>query len=328
MVSMSQYNNIYLCIDKINKDMTLQQLEYIIAVEHHGYFVAAADACGVTQSTLSLMVKKLEEELDVKIFNRDTHPVTVTEMGRKVIDEAKMAIYHTKQMLELTRTAKEQASGDLSIAMTTTVAPVLMPGLFHYMRTRHAAIQLRVEEMTTPTIIDKLKKAEIDMGILTYPVNDPDLLEIPLYHERFFAYVSPKDDLYKEDSIERTQMSKYKVWTMKDGVRLFDRSKVRSEEEIKYDKLYEGGRVGILIQITEENGGITVVPGSHLHLMPEYVRGCIKPIVNPVPERTIGLAFRKDYVHERMMNIVVKAIKTLVPTEMIDGMIRTDYLRL
>ena len=87
--------------------MTLQQLEYIVAVEQHGYFVNAADACGVTQSTLSLMIKKLEEELDVKIFNRDTHPVTVTEMGRKVIDEAKMAVYHTKQLLELTRSAKE-----------------------------------------------------------------------------------------------------------------------------------------------------------------------------------------------------------------------------
>ena len=284
--------------------MTLQQLEYIIAVEQHGYFVNAAEACDVTQSTLSLMIKKLEEELDVKIFNRDTHPVTVTEMGRKVIDEAKMAVYHTKQLLELTRSAKEQASGDLSIALTTTVAPVIMPGLFHYMRTKHSTIQLRVEEMISTTIIDKVKKAEIDMGILTYPVNDPDLLEIPLFHERFFAYVSPKDDLYKEDSIERTQMSKYKVWTMKDGVRLFDRSKVRSEEEIKYDKLYEGGRVGILIQITDENGGITIVPESHLHV------------------------FRKDYVHERMMNIVVKAIKTIVPSEFLDGVIRVDYLRL
>ena len=324
---MSQHNNIYLCIDKINKEMTLQQLEYIIAVEQHGYFVTAAESCGVTQSTLSLMIKKLEEELDVKIFNRDTHPVTVTEMGKKVIEEAKMAVYHTKQLIELTRTAKEQASGDLSIAMTTTVAPVLMPGLFHYMRTRHAAIQLRVEEMITATIIDKLKKAEVDMGILTYPVNDPDLLEIPLYHERFFAYVSPDDAWAQLESIERTHLLDHRVWTMKDGVRLFDRAKVRSEE-ITYDKLYEGGRVGILIQIANENGGLTVVPESHLHLLSESVTRCIKPIVNPEPERVIGLAFRKDYVHERMMNIVVKAIKTLVPAEMIDGMIRTDYLRL
>ena len=305
----------------------MQQLEYIIAVEQHGYFVTAAEACGVTQSTLSLMIKKLEEELDVKIFNRDTHPVTVTEMGRKVIDEAKQAVYHTKQLLEMTRTAKEQASGDLSIAMTTTVAPVLMPGLFHYMRTRHAAIQLRVEEMTTPTIIDKLKKAEADMGILTYPVNDPDLLEVPLYHERFFAYVSPDDPWAELESIERAHLLDHRVWTMKDGVRLFDRSKVRSEE-ITYDKLYEGGRVGILIQIANENGGLTVVPESHLHLLSESVRSCIKPIINPEPERVIGLAFRKDYVHERMMNIVVKAVKTMVPAEMIDGMIRADYLRL
>ena len=308
--------------------MTLQQLEYIIAVEQHGYFVAAADACGVTQSTLSLMIKKLEEELDVKIFNRDTHPVTVTEMGEKVIEEAKMAIYHTKQLLELTRTAKEQASGELSIAMITTVAPVLMPGLFHYMRTKHSAIRLRVEEMITTTILTKLKKAEVDMGIVTYPVNDPDLLEVPLYHERFFAYVSPDDAWAELESIERKHLLDHRVWTMKDGVRLFDRSRVRSGEEITYDKLYEGGRVGILIQIANENGGLTVVPGSHLHLLPEPLKNCIKPIVNPVPERTIGLAFRKDYVHERMMNIVVKAIKTLVPAEMIDGMIRTDYLRL
>ena len=308
--------------------MTLQQLEYIIAVDEHGYFVTAAEACNVTQSTMSLMIKKLEEELDVRIFNRDTHPVTVTEMGRKVIDEAKMAIYHTKQLLELTRTAKEQSSGDLNIAMTTTVAPVLMPGLFHFMRTQYPAIQLRVEEMITATIIDKLKKAEVDMGIITYPVSDPDLLEVPLYHERFFAYVSPDDPWAELESIERTHLLEHRVWTMKDGVRLFDRSKVRSEEEITYDKLYEGGRVGILIQIANENGGLTVVPESHLHLLPESERNCIKPIVNPEPERTIGLAFRKDYVHERMMNVVVKAIKTLVPAEMIDGMIRTDYLRL
>ena len=228
--------------------MTLQQLEYIIAVEQHGYFVNAADVCGVTQSTLSLMIKKLEEELDIKIFNRDTHPVTVTEMGRKVIDEAKMAIYHTKQLVELTRTEKEQSSGDLSIALTTTVAPVIMPGLFHYMRTKYPSINLRVEEMITATIIEKVKKAEIDMGIL--------------------------------------------------------------------------------IQITDENGGITVVPESHLHLLPETAKDRIKPIVNPVPERTIGLAFRKDYVHERMMNIVIKAIKPMVPSEFLDGVIRTDYLRL
>ena len=89
--------------------MTLQQLEYIIAIEEYGYFVEAAEASGVTQSTMSLMVKKLEEELDVRIFNRDTHPVSVTEIGRKVIDEAKLVVYHAKQLTELTRSERNSA---------------------------------------------------------------------------------------------------------------------------------------------------------------------------------------------------------------------------
>jgi LysR family hydrogen peroxide-inducible transcriptional activator len=110
--------------------MTLQQLEYIVAIANYRYFVKAAEACGVTQSTLSLMVKKLEEELDVTIFNRDTHPVEVTEIGRMVIDEAKQVLYHFKQLSELTRSEKMLASGVLRLGMISTAAPVLMPGMF------------------------------------------------------------------------------------------------------------------------------------------------------------------------------------------------------
>ena len=308
--------------------MTLQQLEYIIAVEQHGYFVDAAEACGVTQSTLSLMIKKLEEELDVKIFNRDTHPVSVTEIGRKVIDEAKLLVFHAKQLTELTRSEKELSSGDLSIAITTTVAPILMPGMFKYLNLHYPKIRLRMEEMISTTIIGKLKKAEIDMGILSGPVGDPDLLEVPLYHERFLAYISPKDELMQTDSIELARLRSKPIWIMKDGVRLFDRTMLRNGESFSYEKMYEGGRVSILIQIANENGGITIVPESHTRLLGATERACLKPIVNPEPKRVICLVFRKDFIHERMMNIVIKAIKMMVPSEFLDGVIRTDYLRL
>ncbi len=308
--------------------MTLQQLEYIIAVEQHGYFVDAAEACGVTQSTLSLMIKKLEEELDVKIFNRETHPVSVTEIGKKVIDEAKLLVYHAKQLMELTRSEKELSSGDLSIAITTTVAPILMPGMFKYFNLRYPEIRLRMEEMISTTIISKLKKAEIDMGILSSPVGDPDLLEVPLYHERFLAYISPKDELMQSESVELARLRNKPIWIMKDGVRLYDRMMLRNGESFSYEKMYEGGRVSILIQIANENGGITIVPESHARLFGPTEKACLKPIVNPEPKRVICLAFRKDFIHERMMNIVIKAIKTMVPSEFLDGVIRTDYLRL
>jgi LysR family hydrogen peroxide-inducible transcriptional activator len=308
--------------------MTLQQLEYIIAIEEYGYFVEAADACGVTQSTMSLMVKKLEEELDVRIFNRDTHPVSVTEIGRKIIDEAKMVVYHSRQLVELTRSEKELSSGDLNIAMTTTVAPVLMAGMFKFMKLRYPSLRLRTEEMITSTILAKLKKAEIDMGILASSANDPDLLEVPLYHERFYAYVSPEDAMMRQESIEKDHVLDHPVWIMKDGVQLFDKSMLRPGEAFTYEKMYEGGRVGILIQITNENGGITIIPETHIRLLTDSMRACLKPIVNPEPKRTICLAFRKDYIHERMMNIIVKTIKTIIPAEMWDDTIRTDYLKL
>ncbi|MBR3730076.1 MAG: LysR family transcriptional regulator [Bacteroidales bacterium] len=308
--------------------MTLQQLEYIIAIENYGYFVEAAEACGVTQSTMSLMVKKLEEELDVRIFNRDTHPVSVTQIGRKVIDEAKLVVFHAKQLTELTRSEKELCSGDLNVAMITSVAPVLMAGMFKFMKLHYPDLRLQMEEMMTSTILAKLKKAEVDMGILTSPINDPDLLEIPLYHERFFAYVSPEDAMMQQDSIEKDHVLDHPVWIMRDGVRLFDRSMLEPGEAFTYEKMYEGGRVGILIQITNENGGITIIPETHINLLTEPMRACMKPIVNPEPKRTICLAFRKDYIHEQIMNIVVKSIKTIIPYELWDDMIRAEHLKL
>ena len=308
--------------------MTLQQLEYIVAIEEYGYFVEAAEACGVTQSTMSLMVKKLEEELDVRIFNRDTHPVSVTEIGRKVIDEAKLVVYHSKQLTELTRSEKDLCSGDLNVAMTTTVAPVLMAGMFKFIRLRYPALRLRTEEMITSTIISKLKKAEVDMGILTSSVNDPDLLEIPLYYERFFAYVSPENAMARQESLERDHVLDNPVWIMRDGVRLFDRSMLRPGEAFTYEKMYEGGRVGILLQIANESGGITIIPETHIKFLSESMRQRLKPIVNPIPKRTICLVIRKDYIHEQIMNIVIRSIKTIIPYELWDNVIMSEYLRL
>ncbi|MBQ6576653.1 MAG: LysR family transcriptional regulator [Bacteroidales bacterium] len=109
--------------------MTLQQLRYIVAIDDYGHFGKAAEACGLTQSTLSLMLKKLEDELDVRLFDRNAHPVIPTQIGRKVIDQAKVVLYNVEQISEMTRSEKEILSGPLKIGIISTVAPVLVPGL-------------------------------------------------------------------------------------------------------------------------------------------------------------------------------------------------------
>lgn len=305
--------------------MTLQQLRYIIAIDDYRHFGKAAEACGLTQSTLSLMVKKLEDELDVRLFDRDAHPIEPTDIGRKVIDRAKVVLYNAEQIAEITRSEKEVLSGPLKIALISTVSPVLVPGLFKYFGEHYPSISLHAEEMLSGTIKDKLRKAEVDMGILAGPLNDPDFLEIPLYHERFLAYVSPDNPVFSLESIRTESLLRQPIWIIRDGLRqLFPGD--FSEKEFSYDRFFEGGRVGILIQVVNDNGGITIIPETHTNLIMYSQQRCLRPIVNPVPSRTISLALRSDYIHEAKLNAVAAAVRHIIPGVLLESVLRKGHL--
>ena len=307
--------------------MTLQQLRYIIAIDDHRHFGKAAEACGLTQSTISLMVKKLEEELDVRLFDREAYPVTPTEMGRKVIDKAKVVLYHVEQIAEMTCSEKAMLTGPMKIALISTVAPVLVPGLFKYIGQTYPSLSLQTEEMLTETIKDKLRKAEVDMGILVGPVQEADLLEIPLYHERFLAYVSPNHPAYAQESIRMASILEQPLWIIRDGLRQLDPSELQPGE-ITHERFFEGGRVGILIQVVNDNGGITIIPETHSDLILYSQQACLRPIVDPVPGRTISLVIRSDYIHEAKINAVVDAIKRIIPGKMLESLLWKGPLRL
>lgn len=308
--------------------MTLQQLKYIVEIDRWGHFGKAAEACGLTQSTLSLMVKKLEEELDVRLFDRDRHPLAATEIGRKVIDRAKVVLYNVAQIGEMTRSEKETLSGQLRIAMISTVAPLLVPALFNHITANYPDLELQTEEMLTQTIIDKLHKAEIDIGIISSPVDDDQLLEIPLYTECFMAYVSPGDPAYQMETIPAGYIAQRPIWIMKNGLRRFDFSTVAEPEKVSYESFFEGGRVGTLLQIVNDNGGMTIIPETHVRLMLYSWQNAIRPITDPQLKRTISIAVRSDYIHEAKLNAVIKAVKTVIPPSMTESIIRRDYVRL
>jgi len=308
--------------------MTLQQLRYIVAIDDYRHFGKAAEACGLTQSTLSLMVKKLEEELDVRIFDRDSHPVAPTGIGRKIIERARIVLYNAEQITEMTRSEKEILSGPLRIALISTVASVLVPGLFKYIGTQFPAISLQTEEMLTSTVKEKLRRAEADMGLLAGPVDDTDLLEIPLYHERFLAYVSPQNPAYAQESIRYETVFNQPVWIIRDGLRQLDPAELGHGEKLTYERFFEGGRVGTLIQVVNDNGGLTIIPETHSKLIMFSQQACIRPIDDPVPSRTISLVVRADYIHEAKMNAVVDAIKSIIPGSMLDNVVRKGPLTL
>jgi LysR family hydrogen peroxide-inducible transcriptional activator len=307
--------------------MTLLQLKYIVAIDQYGHFGKAAEACGLTQSTLSLMLKKLEEELDVRLFDRDTHPVSATAIGRKIIDQAKVVLYNVEQISEMTRSEKEMLSGPLRIALISTVAPVLIPGLFKYLGNHYPSIFLQTEEMLTDTLKEKLRKAEVDMAVMAGPVRDADLLEIPLYRERFLAYVSPENPAYAQESIRMETLLGQPLWIIRNGLRLLDPAEME-KDGITYERFFEGGRVGILIQVVNDNGGITVIPETHSGFILYSQQRCIRPIVDPEPGRTISLVIRNDYIHEAKLNAVVDAVRHIIPGTMLDSVVRKGRLRL
>ena len=308
--------------------MTIQQLRYIIAIDQYRHFGKAAEACDLTQPTLSLMVKKMEEELDIRIFDREAHPVTPTEIGRKVIDQAKVVLYHVNQIAEIVQSEKELLSGHLRIALISTVSPVLVPGMFKYFGDHYPLISLQAEEMLSDTIKDKLRKAEVEMGIVTGPVDDPDLLEIPLYHEGFLVYVSPDNPLYSETEIRIEQLYGQPIWIIRDGLRKENWSDMEKGGTVTYERFFEGGRVGMLIQMVNENGGITIIPETHKDLILFSQQTGLRPIVQPGHTRTISLLIRNDYIHEALLNAVVAAIKNCIPHTLWDNVIRHQHLTL
>lgn len=308
--------------------MNIQQLEYIVALDKHRHFQRAAEACGVSQPTLSALIQKLEEELDLTLFDRKSHPINTTESGRAVVDQARVVLYHIAQLREMTRSEKELNSGIVRIGVIPTVAPYILPRLFKQMQQMFPQIELRAFELRTAVIIEQLRKAELDMAILATPLEQPDFLEIPLYYEKFAAYVSPTEELYGKEKIAAHEMPTEHLWVLKEGHCMRNQVFNFCQTQSTYSTTYEAGSIDTLIKIVDENGGYTVIPELHLPLLHDKQQQHIRPLTAPTPVREISLVIRQDYVRERLINSVADAVKTIIPEEMLDTRLKKFAIKL
>ena len=308
--------------------MNIQQLEYIVALDKHRHFQRAAEACGVSQPTLSALIQKLEEELDLTLFDRKSHPINTTESGRAVVDQARVILFNIAQLREMTRSEKELNSGIVRIGVIPTVAPYILPRLFKQMQQMFPQIELRAFELRTAVIIEQLRKAELDMAILATPLEQPDFLEIPLYYEKFAAYVSPTEELYGKEEIAAHEMPTEHLWVLKEGHCMRNQVFNFCQTQSTYSTTYEAGSIDTLIKIVDENGGYTVIPELHLPLLHDKQQQHIRPLTAPTPVREISLVIRQDYVRERFINSVADAVKTIIPEEMLDTRLKKFAIKL
>lgn len=308
--------------------MTLQQLEYVLALEKTRHFVRAAEMCGVTQPTLSAMIQKLEDELDCKIFDRSRQPIEVTEIGNQIIRQAQVIIYQANQLKETVKNEKDTLSGSLNLAIIPTIAPYLLPQFISAFKKAHPTILLKVSEMHTSTIIEKLRVAEIDMAILSTPLDDPKILEVPLYYERFIAYISPNEPIYERTELSATDMPLDKLWVLEEGHCLRNQVFNFCNDKPIQNSTYEAGSIGTLVKIVDVNGGYTVIPELHIDLLAEEQRKNLREIVHPEATREISVVIRHDFVREGILNAVAECIKQIIPSHMLDSRLKKFAIRL
>lgn len=308
--------------------MTLQQMEYVVAVDKYRHFVRAAEACGVTQSTLSSLILKLEQELDVQIFDRTAHPVCPTLTGKQIIAQAKILLYNASQLKEMVLSEREQRSGEVKLGVIPTVAPYILPKLFKNIHSKYPDVLLRVSEARTAAVVERLERAELDMALLTTPLGNAALLEIPVYYEKFVAYVSPDEPLYAQTRIEANKMPTEHLWVLQEGHCLRNQVMNICGQKSGYSAFYEAGSIDTLVKIVDENGGYTIIPELHEPLLPPDRQRNIRKIVNPEPVREISLVVRRDFVREGILNLMAECIRGIIPEYMVDARLKKFAIKL
>ena len=308
--------------------MTLQQLRYIVAIDRHRNFTRAAYELGITQPTLSALLQKLEDELEIRIFERSNKSVTPTSTGGKILRQAYQAVREADRIAELAAEEKDGLSGTLTLAVGPSIAPYLLPRFIRNYTGMYPEVSLSIEELKAETLLESLRTGLCDIGISIGGLIHDNVMEIPLYTEPFWVYIAEscwrKLPVFRPENLEHEKM-----WIMKESQCLresaFSFCKARSIGK----RIYEAGSIETLIRIIDENGGFTIIPEMHLPLLSEKQRGNVRRIEGDhLSQRRISLYIREDFVRQRMLNSVVKALAEFVPESMMEERILKYGVRL
>ena len=242
--------------------MTLQQLEYILAVNQFRHFAKAAEYCRVTQPTLSAMIQKLEEELDTRIFDRSQQPVCPTPVGIHIIEQAQNILVQANRIKNIIEEEKHSLTGTFKLGILPTVAPYLLPRFFPQLMKKYPDLDIRVVEMKTNDIKKALQTGEIDAGIVASLAGMEELQQTPLFYEQFFAYVSREDALFNNEVIRTSDLNGEQLWLLDEGhcfrdqlVRFCQMKSARASQ-----LAYHLGSMETFMRMVESGKGVTFIP--------------------------------------------------------------------
>ncbi|MDR0995158.1 MAG: hydrogen peroxide-inducible genes activator [Tannerella sp.] len=299
--------------------MTIQQLEYLTALDTYRHFAKAAEHCHVTQPTLSMMVQKLEDELGVKLFDRHAQPIRPTAAGERVIKQAKQVLYQASLVKEVVYEEENSLKGVFRLAILPTIAPYLLPRFFLKLTAKYKDLDIHIQEMKTSPTLAALLAGEIDAALIASLPTEPDLQGQVLFYEQFFGYVSRNERIFSHEILRTSDIGGERLWLLDEG-HCFRDQLVRfcQLEQVKLRQAaYRLGSLDTFMRMVESGNGVTFIPELAVDQLGAEQRELVRPFAIPKPTREIVLVTRKDFVRHAVADLLAKSIQDCVPAEML-----------
>ena len=314
--------------------ITLTQLAYAVAVDTHRHFERAVRACNVTQPTLSMQLRKLEAALGVTLFDRSSTPVIPTDIGRVLIEQARVVLRESARLGEFRDAANRVIAGELRLGVIPTLAPYLLPNVLEVLADRHPQLEIVIEERVTEAVIDGLRDDTLDAGLVATGVELPGIVGRTLFREPFFGYVSPGHRLAGSATLAVSTLSLDDLWLLSEGhclrtqvVTLCRQRSNRGSGSARTDSIgctrmarFESGNLETLKRLVERGIGMTLLPAlAAAALGTNAQRRMLIPFAEPVPGRLIRLVRRRHHSREKAVRAVVAIIREVATTVLADA---------
>ena len=290
--------------------MTIIQLEYLLAVANHGSFSQAAEKCFVTQPSLSMQVKNLEEELGVILLDRSKKPVIPTEAGTLVLNQAREAVMAFRRVTEAVNDLKGEVSGLLRLGVIPTIAPYLLHRFVPEFTRKYPKVELQIKEMVTSDIVGALNRDMLDAAILAGGTSPGEIIEEELFDDRFYAYVSPMHPLYERSNIRIEDIDVKHLLLLSEGNCLRDQvlELCQARRRVPAQYAFESGSLDTLMRIVDNTANMTIIPELALDFIPKEKHSQIKTLAKGATSRKITIAVRRTYVKRSLISALKESI--------------------
>jgi LysR family hydrogen peroxide-inducible transcriptional activator len=295
--------------------MTITQLKYVLAVAEHKNFTLAAEKCFVTQPTLSMQIQKIEEELSIQIFDRSKKPIQLTEIGQKIVNQAKNIVNEADRIQDIVEQQKGFIGGEFRLGIIPTIMPTLLPMFLSNFIKKYPKVKLIIEELNTDEIITKLKNGNLDAAIAATPLEDEKIKEIVLYFEPFVAYIPENNSIFQKEEIEIDDLNVNEILLLQDGHcfrdGILNLCKNQNGKDAKSFQI-ESGSFETLIKLADEGLGTTLLPYLHTMELKDKDKLKLRHFKEPKPAREVSLIYPKSELKIQIIDALRSTIAGVV----------------